>query len=80
MVEPSRPEVGPPVAHSVVMANQHSPSESLYPQENIPWRKLVSQESKPGEALWWLFLLLAVMAALVLVIVASAGPGMNGGG
>lgn len=79
MVEPPRPCVGPTIALSVAMAIQHSHSDPQYPQENIPWREIISRSNKPGQAVWWLMLLFAILAALVLVIVASAGPGMTGG-
>jgi len=49
------------------------------PQENIPWREIVSRTDKPGQSLWWLFLLLALIVAVVLLVVASGGPGMHGG-
>jgi hypothetical protein len=54
---------------------------SIPPQtrENIPWREIVSRTDKPGQAFWWVFLLLALLVASILLWVASAGPGMHGG-
>jgi len=49
------------------------------PTENIPWREIISRTDKPGQSMWWVFLLLAVLVATILLVLASAGPGMRGG-
>ncbi len=55
------------------------PSIPPAPQENIPWRDIIGRTDKPGQSAWWVFLLLAILVAIVLLVVASAGPGMHGG-
>jgi hypothetical protein len=49
------------------------------PRENIPWREIIGRTDKPGQSAWWVFLVLALLFAVVLLVLASAGPGMRTG-
>ena len=61
---------------AVMRSSQSIPN---VPTENIPWREIISRTDKPGQSAWWVFLILALLAATILLVVASAGPGMHGG-
>ena len=61
------------------MVMRSSQSIPNVPRENIPWREIIGRTDKPGQSAWWVFLVLALLVATILLVVASQGPGMRGG-